>query len=679
MAQPLCDRQRSRTEAERIRRVDSRERGALRSNRIEEIGMGKTTPQEHIDLPERPPSAFPGAAMIVLGLVIAAGLYAASVYSYLLFHVLIEGLTIALACGMFIVVWNSRRVLENDYILLLGVAYLFIGGLHFVHTLAYKGMGVFPGHGANLATQLWVGARYVEALTLLFAPLAFRMRLRPGPTLAAYAAGTALLLAAIFGGVFPDCFVEPDGLTPFKVASEYIMTGLLIGAAVTLRLHRSDLERGVFRLFTAGILIAAAAEMMFTLYLSPYGPANLLGHLLKLASVYLLYRAVLVSGLKRPYDLLSGRLNESEARYRRLFTNMTEAFALHDVITDERGQPCDYVFIAMNPAFERLTGLKRNDIIGRRVLDVLPGTEHFWIETYGRVALTGEPAHIERYSAALGRWFEVYAYQTVRGQFAVLFTDVTDRKEADQALKDLNAELENRVADRTAEAERRAEQLQRVALDLSTVEERERERLAHVLHDDLQQTLAYAKLRAGMLARSPDASNEVSSISNDLVGALSEAIETSRSLSHELSPALLHNEGLGPALQRLADNTSDRYALETSVEVGDNVFVLSREQRTFAYRAAQELVLNAVKHADARRIRFELWREDHTVKMAVEDDGVGLGATRSRGERDKDDGIGLLTVEEKAKLRGGSLQIISKPERGSRFVLTLPVLNSPPG
>jgi PAS domain S-box-containing protein len=127
-------------------------------------------------------------------------------------------------------------------------------------------------------------------------------------------------------------------------------------------------------------------------------------------------------------------LRHSEERYRTLFNSMTEGFSLQEIITDGQGQPVDYRFLEVNPAFERLTGLKRADLIGKRVLQVLPGLEPHWISDYGRVALTGEPAHIEDYSADLGRWYNVFAYRPAPGQFAVVFTDITARKRAEEAM-----------------------------------------------------------------------------------------------------------------------------------------------------------------------------------------------------------------------------------------------------
>jgi PAS domain S-box-containing protein len=132
-------------------------------------------------------------------------------------------------------------------------------------------------------------------------------------------------------------------------------------------------------------------------------------------------------------------LRLSEESYRSLFANMTEGFALHEMIVDEKGRPCDYRFLNINPAFERLTGLKREVVIGRRALEVLPALEPFWIETYGRVVLTGEPVHFENHLAPLERWYEVFAYRPAPGQFAAIFMDVTLRKRAeDDAARRMN-------------------------------------------------------------------------------------------------------------------------------------------------------------------------------------------------------------------------------------------------
>ena len=127
---------------------------------------------------------------------------------------------------------------------------------------------------------------------------------------------------------------------------------------------------------------------------------------------------------------------DSEERFRQLFDTMEEGFATHEIICDAEGRPVDYRFLSINPAFERLTGLKRESLIGRSVLEAIPGTEKTWIESYGRVALKGERLHMENYAKELGKWYEVNAFSPKPGEFAVSFIDVTERKRADSALRE---------------------------------------------------------------------------------------------------------------------------------------------------------------------------------------------------------------------------------------------------
>jgi len=134
------------------------------------------------------------------------------------------------------------------------------------------------------------------------------------------------------------------------------------------------------------------------------------------------------------YEDITERL-KIEKDYQVLFTEMRNGFASHEIICDEEGKPKDYRFITVNPAFEAMTGLHRELIIGKRVLEVLPQTEEYWIQAYGKVALTGVPLVFENYHSGLDKYFEVNAFSPSPRQFAVIISDTTDRKKAEEALR----------------------------------------------------------------------------------------------------------------------------------------------------------------------------------------------------------------------------------------------------
>ena len=236
-----------------------------------------------------------------------SGLYLTSLYSYLLFHSLSEIFSIVVACGIFMIAWNSRQFLDNNYLLFIGIAYLFVGGLDLLHTLTYKGMGVFPAHGANLPTQLWMAARYIESFSLLIAPLALGRKLRSSFVLMGYFLVFVMLLASIFHWrIFPDCFVEGVGLTPFKKWSEYIICLILICSIALLVRKQEEFGKVVLKLLVASIFLTIAAELAFTFYISVYGISNLFGHFCKIISFYLIYKAIIETGLTKPYACFSG-------------------------------------------------------------------------------------------------------------------------------------------------------------------------------------------------------------------------------------------------------------------------------------------------------------------------------------------------------------------------------------
>ena len=247
------------------------------------------------------------------GAIVLVGLYLTSRYSYLLFHSIVEIFTIVVAVSIFMLAWNARRFMDNGYLLFLGSAFLFIGGLDLLHTLAYKGMGVFTQDGTNLPTQLWLATRYLAAFSFLVAPFLLRRRVNLSWVFIGYTAASALLVASIFvWKIFPVAYVDGSGLTDFKRISELVISFLFLVSLGLLWRHRAEFDPHVLNWIVASIAAGTASEMLFTSYASVYDLANLIGHMFDLLSFYLIYKAIVATGFNKPYDLVFHDLKQSE-------------------------------------------------------------------------------------------------------------------------------------------------------------------------------------------------------------------------------------------------------------------------------------------------------------------------------------------------------------------------------
>ncbi len=254
---------------------------------------------------------------VLLGVLLLAGLYLTSLFNYLLFHSLVELFTIVVAAGIFMIAWNARAYLNNNYLLFLGIAAVFIAFLDIFHTLAYQGMGVFTDHTANTATQVWVGMQYLQGLSLLVAPFFIGHKLKVGLQLVAYMLVTAMLLGVIFAWhIFPVAYVQGHGLTHFKIASEYIIVVFFLTSIGILLWKRREFDTSVLHFLILFLAFTIVSEIAFTSYVSVYGAANLAGHMLRLVAFFFLYKAIIETGLERPYAILLRDLQRSEESLR---------------------------------------------------------------------------------------------------------------------------------------------------------------------------------------------------------------------------------------------------------------------------------------------------------------------------------------------------------------------------
>lgn len=235
------------------------------------------------------------------------------------------------------------------------------------------------------------------------------------------------------------------------------------------------------------------------------------------------------------------------------------------------------------------------------------------------------------------------------------------RGRADEEIRRANAGLELRVAERT-------EQLRRLATDVLLAEQRERRRLADLLHDHLQQLLVSAKLQVGAAVRrtrSPGLRDQLQAVEQQLAAA----VEAARTLTADISPAVLYAFGLAAALQWLGTRTEEEHGLRVTVLAGDRAEPRDEGSRILLYQSVRELLFNVVKHAGASEALIVLNRIDEgRIRLLVQDEGRGFSLPSPPRASD---GFGLFSIGERLTQMGGTMEIESAPGKGTRVTLTV--------
>ena len=356
-------------------------------------------------------------------------------------------------------------------------------------------------------------------------------------------------------------------------------------------------------------------------------------------------------------------LRESEARFRTLADNMSQ-FAW---MADETGGTFWY-----NRRWYEYTGTTLEEMQGWGWQKVHhPGHVQRVVEKISHCFQTGEAwedIFPLRGKDGQYRWFlsRAMPIHDERGKVVRWFgtnTDVTAQREAEEALRRLNVSLDERVQARTAE-------LQRLTGELALAEQRERQRLAMVLHDGLQQLLVSCRMHLNLLERAKDWGAVLQGC-RELSGSLEEALGLSRSLSAELSPPALHQDGLVPAFECLSAWMQDTHRFTVDLTVYSAVPVEDEATKVLLFQAVRELLFNAVKHAQVQQARVEIGIQNGSVRIFVADEGAGFDPTKVQPVGVG--GLGLHSIRQRLEFLGGTLAVDSAPGQGSRFTLTVPI------
>jgi PAS domain S-box-containing protein len=261
----------------------------------------------------------------------------------------------------------------------------------------------------------------------------------------------------------------------------------------------------------------------------------------------------------------------------------------------------------------------------------------------------------------------------------VTFRDVTDRhlahaalRESQQQLQTLNESLEARVAERTTEVERLADQLRALTAQVSQTQEKERKYLSEVLHDHIQQLLASARFHLEAILSDPGAS-QTADLAETANAVLKDAIDASRSLTVELSPAVLHHIGLSAALDWLAERMEKKHDFMVRLRFDDQAEPAREEIRILVFECVRELLLNALSHSGVREAELTVLRtRDDRIRIMVADQGRGFDTEQLQIRGRDAVTFGLFNIQQRLYHIGGAVDIDTAPGRGARISLVIP-------
>lgn len=374
-------------------------------------------------------------------------------------------------------------------------------------------------------------------------------------------------------------------------------------------------------------------------------------------------------------------LQESERRYRELVQNANSA-----IIRWRR----DGTITFFNEYAQKLFGYTSQEMLGRSVNILVPETESTGddLTTLLRDIVERPEAYASFINENICRdGHRIWMAWTNKPildrdgrlrEVLAVGSDVSSYKATEEALKKsreqlklMNLTLETKVAKRTRELQLRANQLQRLALELSQAEEKEQQRIASILHDDLQQHLTALKFKLWDLMPRERIDASTQKRLTHFEELLNEGVQKTRRLSYELNPPVLEQNGLLAALEWLAGDMLAMHGLTVALTLDPGAEPGSASIAGLLYRSARELLFNTIKHAGVRKAALNMNYHDGWIRMEVRDAGAGFNPEAERRKRIRG-GLGLFTLTERIHYLGGNVTIDSSPGRGCAVRIDLP-------
>jgi len=614
----------------------------------------------------------------------------------------LAGACIALGVAMLLLI-HARHESEASYLLWVVAALLAMGLMDAAHGIAHFGVEwSWLRHGSTLVGGVLFGCVWLP-------PPAIAVHRKQAFILVAGGLAIATALAVWLLSSRLPAPILPEGYSlAVKIANGLGGLGFLAAALFFLRRylrrpHAEDLTFGSLALiFTASGLLFGFSSVWAAGWWFWHG-FRLLAYCVVLAVAFEIVVSLYQEIARHAQDLESRvreRTAEIERRNEQLAAEIAErsrAEAELQRARDELEMRVEERTVELNRTLDSLSAERQrfNDVLNQLPAYVVlisldyrvPFANRFFEERFGkssgkrcheylfgrvepcetcesfRVVETGAPHHWE-WIGPDGRNYDIhdFPFKDADGTPLILEmgVDITERRQAENELRAAHEQLAAR-----------ADQLRALAGDLTLTEQRERRRLARILHDHLQQLLVGAKFRAAILGRNAEAL--VKQAADEIANLLDEAIKASRSLTAELSPPILLEGGLGPGLEWLARWMSAKHGLTVELAIEPGIAQPSEDVKVLLFESVRELLFNAVKHARVHTAFVNLRMIGGLgLQITVSDAGPGFdrGMLKQAGEGG---GFGLFSIRERLGLMGGKMEIHSTPGEGSRFVLAVPL------